>query len=55
MGNGTPATSHEQCSLAESLYDSQDIDTQKLLGHKFPDQTARYHDDLGKEWAKIAL
>ncbi|CAH3952859.1 MULTISPECIES: site-specific integrase [Enterobacter] len=52
-GNGTPATFHEQRSLAERLYNAQGIDTQKLLGHKSPNQTARYHDDRGKEWCRI--
>lgn len=53
-GDGTPATFHEQRSLAERLYEAQGIDTQKLLGHKSPNQTARYHDDRGKDWTKIA-
>lgn len=53
-GEGTPATFHEQRSLAERLYAAQGIDTQKLLGHKSPNQTARYHDDRGKEWIKIS-
>lgn len=52
-GDGTPATFHEQRSLAERLYEAQGIDTQKLLGHKSPNQTARYHDDRGKEWVVI--
>lgn len=52
-GDGTPATLHEQRSLAERLYEAQGIDTQKLLGHKSPQQTAGYHDDRGKEWIKI--
>jgi integrase len=54
-GDGTPATFHEQRSLAERLYEAQGIDTQKLLGHKSPNQTARYHDDRGKGWATIAV
>jgi integrase len=49
-GEGTPATFHEQRSLAERLYVAQGIDTQKLLGHKSPNQTAHYHDDRGKDW-----
>lgn len=53
-GEGTPATFHEQRSLSERLYAAQGIDTQKLLGHKSPNQTARYHDDRGKEWIKIS-
>lgn len=52
-GDGTPGTFHEQRSLAERLYEAQGIDTQKLLGHKSPNQTARYHDDRGKEWVVI--
>ncbi len=52
-GEGTPATFHEQRSLAERLYDAQGIDTQKLLGHRSPQQTAKYHDDRGKEWSII--
>ncbi len=52
---GTPATFHEQRSLAERLYEAQGIDTQRLLGHKSPNQTARYHDDRGKGWATIAV
>jgi integrase len=31
-GDGTPATFHEQRSLAERLYDTQGIDTQNCLG-----------------------
>ncbi|NWC66041.1 site-specific integrase [Cedecea sp. P7760] len=52
-GDGTPATFHEQRSLAERLYQAQSIDTQKLLGHKSPNQTAKYHDDRGKDWITI--
>ncbi|EMQ4440994.1 tyrosine-type recombinase/integrase [Klebsiella pneumoniae] len=52
---GTPATFHEQRSLAERLYEAQGIDTQRLLGHKSPNQTARYHDDRGKGWTTIAV
>lgn len=54
-GDGTPATFHEQRSLAERLYEAQGIDTQKLLGHKSPSQTARYHDDRGKGWTTIVV
>ncbi|MGX5941457.1 site-specific integrase [Escherichia coli] len=54
-GDGTPATFHEQRSLSERLYKEQGLDTQKLLGHKSPNQTARYHDDRGKDWVKVAL
>lgn len=54
-GDDTPATFHEQRSLAERLYEAQGIDTQKLLGHKSPNQTARYHDDRGKDWTTIAI
>lgn len=54
-GDGTPATFHEQRSLAERLYEAQGVDTQKLLGHKSPNQTARYHDDRGKGWTTIAV
>ncbi len=53
-GNGTPATFHEQRSLAERLYKSQGINTQILLGHKTQFQTDRYHDDRGKEWIKLS-
>lgn len=54
-GDGTPATFHEQRSLAERLFEAQGVDTQKLLGHKTPNQTARYHDDRGKGWTTIAV
>ncbi|MDM2823359.1 site-specific integrase [Citrobacter sp. Cpo100] len=54
-GRGSPATFHEQRSLSERLYEAQGVDTQKLLGHKSPNQTARYHDDRGKGWAKIKV
>lgn len=54
-GGGTPATFHEQRSLAERLYAEQGVDTQKLLGHKSPNQTARYHDDRGKDWTTVAV
>jgi integrase len=53
--DGTPASFHEQRSLAERLYKAQGIDTQKLLGHKSPNQTARYHDDRGKDWIKVVI
>ncbi|ENR1367869.1 site-specific integrase [Escherichia albertii] len=54
-GEGSPATFHEQRSLSERLYKEQGLDTQKLLGHKSPIQTARYHDDRGKDWLKIQI
>lgn len=54
-GDGSPATFHEQRSLAERLYEVQGIDTQKLLGHKSPKQTAKYHDDRGKDWVTVAI
>lgn len=54
-GDGSPATFHEQRSLAERLYEAQGIDTLKLLGHKSPNQAARYHDDRGKEWTTIVV
>lgn len=54
-GDGTPVTFHGQRSLAERLYEDQGIDTQKLLRHELPKQTARYHDDRGKEWTKINI
>lgn len=53
-GDGTPASFHEQRSLAERLYEAQGIDTEKLLGHKSPNQTAHYHVDRGKDWKKIS-
>lgn len=53
-GNGTPATFHEQRSLAERLYKSQGVNTQILLGHKTQSQTDRYHDDRGKDWIKVS-
>lgn len=52
---GTAPTFHEQRSLSERLYESQGVDTQKLLGHKSPQQTAKYHDDRGKDWTVIAV
>lgn len=52
---GTAPTFHEQRSLAERLYEAQGIDTQKLLGHKSPQQTAKYHDDRGKDWTVVAV
>jgi integrase len=48
-------TFHEQRSLSERLYKAQGIDTQKLLGHKSPQQTAKYHDDRGKDWTVVAV
>ncbi|RKR64998.1 phage integrase family protein [Yokenella regensburgei] len=54
-GDGTPASFHEQRSLAERLYKDQGINTQKLLGHKSPNQTARYHDNRGKDWIRVAV
>ncbi|MGV2811767.1 phage integrase Arm DNA-binding domain-containing protein [Enterobacter cancerogenus] len=48
-------TFHEQRSLSERLYEAQGIDTQKLLGHKSPQQTAKYHDDRGKDWTIVAV
>jgi Site-specific recombinase XerD len=52
---GTAPTFHEQRSLSERLYEAQGVDTQKLLGHKSPQQTAKYHDDRGKDWTVIAV
>ncbi|HDR2726455.1 TPA: phage integrase Arm DNA-binding domain-containing protein [Enterobacter roggenkampii] len=52
---GTAPTFHEQRSLSERLYEVQGVDTQKLLGHKSPQQTAKYHDDRGKDWTVIAV
>lgn len=54
-GDGTPATFHEQRSLAERLYKTQGINTKELLGHKSQTQTDRYHDDRGKDWIKIVF
>ncbi|HFO3648471.1 TPA: site-specific integrase [Escherichia coli] len=54
-GDGTPATFHEQRSLAERLYRDQGIDTKELLGHKSQRQTDRYHDDRGKDWIKVSV
>lgn len=54
-GDGTPATFHEQRSLAERLYKAQGINTKELLGHKSQRQTDRYHDDRGKDWIKVAF
>ena len=54
-GDGTPATFHEQRSLAERLYKEQGIDTRKLLGHKSQRQTDRYNDDRGKDWSILTL
>ncbi|MDM3270904.1 site-specific integrase [Citrobacter sp. Ce129] len=54
-GDGTPATFHEQRSLSERLYGGQGIDTQKLLGHKSLNQTAKYRDDRGKHWIKVTF
>lgn len=53
--DGKAPTFHEQRSLSERLYEVQGIDTQKLLGHKTPQQTARYHDDRGKDWTVVAV
>ncbi|EKS6335739.1 phage integrase Arm DNA-binding domain-containing protein [Enterobacter hormaechei] len=52
---GKAPTFHEQRSLSERLYEAQGIDTQKLLGHKSPQQTAKYHDDRGKDWTIVAV
>ncbi|MEB7622514.1 phage integrase Arm DNA-binding domain-containing protein [Enterobacter vonholyi] len=52
---GTAPTFHEQRSLSERLYEAQGVDTQKLLGHKSPQQTAKYHNDRGKDWTVIAV
>ncbi|QLY37351.1 phage integrase Arm DNA-binding domain-containing protein [Citrobacter freundii] len=54
-GDGTPATFHEQRSLAERLYKTQGINTKELLGHKSQTQTDRYHDDRGKDWVKVVF
>ncbi|MBJ8832224.1 phage integrase Arm DNA-binding domain-containing protein [Citrobacter freundii] len=54
-GDGTPATFHEQRSLAERLYKAQGINTKELLGHKSQQQTDRYHDDRGKDWIKVTF
>jgi integrase len=51
----TPASFHEQRSLAERLYEKQGIDTQKLLGHKTAAMTQLYHDERDDEWTYIAV
>jgi len=53
--DGKAPTFHEQRSLSERLYKEQGIDTQELLGHKSPQQTAKYHDDQGKDWTVVAI
>lgn len=53
--SGTPATFHEQRSLAERLYKRQGIDTRSLLGHKSQHQTDQYHDDRGKDWQIVIV
>ncbi|MEX2952738.1 phage integrase Arm DNA-binding domain-containing protein [Serratia fonticola] len=52
-GDGSPATFHEQRSLAERLYNEQGINTKDLLGHKSQKQTDKYHDMRGKEWVIV--
>lgn len=47
-------TFHEQRSLSERLYSEQGINTQKLLGHKSPGMTEKYHDDRGKDWIVVS-
>ncbi len=49
---------HEVRSLAERLYRHQGVDTQTLLGHKFPRTTNLYNDDRGLsagEWKTVRL
>lgn len=54
----TLPTLHEVRSLAERLYRFQGVDTQTLLGHKFPRTTNLYNDDRGSsagEWKTVRL
>lgn len=51
----TPATFHEQRSLAERLYRAQGVDTKTLLGHKVQATTDRYNDSRGQEWVKLVV
>lgn len=37
------------------LYKAQGINTQNLPGHKSPQQTAKYHDDRGKDWKVVTV
>jgi len=49
---------HEVRSLAERLYREQGVDTQTLLGHKFPSTTNLYNDDRGSTmglWKVVRL
>jgi len=52
-GEGTPATFHEQRSLAERLYRKQGVNTKNLLGHKHSRMTDYYNDERGKNWVII--
>ncbi|GLX62617.1 hypothetical protein KMU_06570 [Proteus vulgaris] len=55
LGKRNCPTFHEQRFLSERLYREQGINTQKLLGHKTQNMTAKYHDNRGKEWQIIAV
>lgn len=49
---------HEVRSLAERLYREQGVDTQTLLGHKFPSTTNLYNDERGSApgiWKTVRL
>lgn len=54
MGDGTPTTFHEQRSLAERLYDAQEIDIKTIMA-RLPNQMARYQDDSGKDKGKMKV
>ena len=55
-GVGEAPSLHEVRSLSERMYRAEGIDTQTLLGHKFPSTTNLYNDDRGAtsgEWKVV--
>jgi hypothetical protein len=56
MGKRTPPTSHEIRSLSTRLYEEQsdEVNTQALLGHTDPETTEIYKDGRGT-WVKVSF
>lgn len=50
-----PPTFHEQRSLSERLHRPNGIDTQRLMGHKWPQTTDKYNFNRGIDWNYLTL
>lgn len=50
-----PPTFHEQRSLSARLHGPSGLDIQRLMGHKFPEETRKYSFNRGLDWNYLTL